>query len=106
MELGFRNAGMYRLEFFAIGPGCEYIAAASCHSREDLSNLLGSLAGRIDHLRHADAQWAVMVDFREAKIFEGKMAQPSNRLFGRKVGIANLLEQLAKCPLVHCLGDV
>jgi hypothetical protein len=71
---------MHGLKFFAIRPGGEDVVVEFCHSRENLSYLRGSLARRINHLRHTDPQGAVMVDFRETKIFKGKMAQAMNSL--------------------------
>src|SRR5215813_13185300 len=106
MELSFRNLSLYCLEFLAFRSRREHIARPECHASKNLDNLLGSLACRIDHLRHADAQRAVMVDFREAQILKRKMTQASDRLFGLKKGIEDLLEQLAECALVHCSGDV
>ena len=74
MELSFRNASLHSVKFFATCSRCQHIAAARCHSRKNLSDLFRSFAGRIDHLRHTDAQGTVVVNLREAEIFEGEMA--------------------------------
>src|SRR5579884_1708499 len=106
MELCFRYASADGIELLAVGSSCQDIARTLCHARKDLGNLFRSLAFRVDHLRHADTQWPVVIDLRESQIFERQMAETCDRFFRRELGVANLLEQLPQCALVHCSGDL
>jgi hypothetical protein len=62
---------------------------------EDSRDLRRRLAFTEDDLRHTRAQGAMMIDFGEAEILEGQMAQASDRSVGREFAFADLLEKLA-----------
>ena len=64
-------------------------------SRENTGDLCGSFPLSKNHLRHAYAQTAMMINFRESNVFEGKMAQALHRIIGREFSRADLLEQFS-----------
>jgi hypothetical protein len=80
--------------FFA-GASGQHVAAMFRQSRKNSRNLCGTLSWPENHLRHAIAQRPVMIDFSEAHIFEGKMAQTLNRIVRRESAGADLVKQLA-----------
>lgn len=62
---------------------------------EDSGNLRRCLPFSENHFRHAGAQGAVMIDLREAEIFERKMTQASHGVVGSQLAFANLIKKLA-----------
>jgi len=67
----------------------------SCKSCKNFGSLLRSLALTKDDFRHADAQLAMMIDFREPKVLEGQMAQPLNCIVRRYFAFTDLLKEFA-----------
>jgi hypothetical protein len=60
--------------------------------REDFRRLRRSLALSENHLWHARAQRAVMVNFGKSKIFKGQMAKAVDRIVGGELALAYLLK--------------
>jgi hypothetical protein len=77
---------------FFIGASRENIAAMFRQPREDSRKLCRSLALSENHFRHSGTQSAMVIDFSEAEIFKGKVAQTIYRLIGRKIALAHLLK--------------
>jgi hypothetical protein len=62
---------------------------------ENSCDLRRRLAFSEDDLGHAISQGTVMVDFCEAEIFKGQMAETGDGIVGRDFAFAYLLEKLA-----------
>jgi hypothetical protein len=62
---------------------------------EDFCDLHRGLAFSENDFGHAGTQGAVMIDLGEAEIFEREMAQARDRVVGRELALAHLLEKLA-----------
>jgi hypothetical protein len=62
---------------------------------EDSGDLCGCLAFSEDDFGHASAQGAVMIDFREAEVLKGQVAQAVYRVVRRKFARADLCEEFA-----------
>ena len=64
-------------------------------ARENSGHLRRGLPFSEDHFGHAGAQGAMMIDFRKAEIFEGKMPQAIDGGVGSERPAADLLEKFA-----------
>ncbi len=62
---------------------------------KDGRHLGRGLARPEDHFRHSVAQGAMVVHIGESQVFEGKMAQAVDGGVGRKLALADLLEEFA-----------
>jgi hypothetical protein len=68
---------------------------------EDVRDLRRSLALSENHLGHARAQGAMMVDLGKVQVFKGHMAKTINPGVGREFAPAHLLEKFADGFGVH-----
>ncbi len=110
---------MARAKFAVSTPRTFFFTAANCFSLaargqniaamfrkpgKNSRHLRGSLAFSKDNFGHAGAQGAMMVDLGEAEVFERQMAQARDRVIGRELALAHLLEELADGFGVHDLA--
>ena len=70
----------------ARGARGQHVATRLCHAGKDRGHLGGRFSRGKDHLGHAGAQGAMMVELGEAKVFKGEIAQPFQRLSKRRCG--------------------
>ena len=68
---------------------------------ENLREVRGRLALAQNHLGHAGAQAAVMINFGKTEIFEGKMAQAVDGVVGGQLATTDLIEKFADGFSVH-----
>jgi hypothetical protein len=71
--LGLGYDGPNRSPHFIGGARGEDVAASLGHAGKDGGDLGGGLAGGEDHLGHASAQGAMVVELGEAEVFEGQI---------------------------------
>ena len=69
---------------FLLQSGDHQVGAGGDDTRADRSYLRGAFALAEDHLRHAAAERAMLVDLGEAKVFKGQVAQALKRDSGAK----------------------
>ncbi len=65
------------------------------------SHLRGGLARGKDHLRHAGAQRAVMIELGEAKVLEGQIAQAVQGFVDAGAALAHFVEQRFDAGAIH-----
>ena len=87
--------------FFSVQPGDHQVGAGGDDARADRRDLRGALALAEDHLGHAAAERAMLVDLGEAEILEGQMAQALERRGGAKPAGRDLLQEPAQTLLGH-----
>jgi hypothetical protein len=63
---------------------------------EDFRDLPRRLSLAEDHLRHALAEGAMVVDFGKAEVLKGQVAQALDGFIGRQFPLSHLLKQLAQ----------
>ena len=99
----FHGANFFldRGKLFFAGARGEDVAALFSQSREDAGDLRRRLAFSENDFGHAGSQGAMMIDFREAEIFEGHVAQTRDGIVGRELALAYLLEKFADGFSVH-----
>jgi hypothetical protein len=69
--------------------------------RKDFGSLRGSLAASENHFGESGAEGAVMIELGEAKVFKREMAQALERLVGRELAAADLLQEFAYGGNIH-----
>jgi hypothetical protein len=79
----------------------QHVAAVGGEAAEDAGDLTGRFALGKDHLGHALAQGAMMVELGETQILKGQVAQALYGFVGREALFSDLLEQLAQGLGVH-----
>src|SRR5512135_1115343 len=85
-----------------LGGACgQHVSPMRRQAGKDPGYLLRSLALTEDHLRHALAQLAVMVNLGKSQILEGKMAKPGEGLVRSEFLGADPGEELAEGGRVH-----
>ena len=92
---GGANFFLHSGKLLFVGARGQDVAAVFGEAGENSCDLRRGLAFSEDDFRHASAQGAVMIDFGEAEIFEGQMAQAGDGIVGREFALADLLEKLA-----------
>ena len=75
--------------------------AGGDHAREDFCGLFRSFARRVDHLRQAVSDFAVMVDPRMSNVFIGQICQTSRCVFGGDSSTLHFGEEFEKGFAVH-----
>ena len=98
---GFVDLGCYGGVLLFGGPGCQDISVVSGEPAEDIGNLFRRFALAEDHLGHALAEGAVVVDLGEPQVFEGQVTEAIDGFVGRELAPANLIEQIFQCLGVH-----
>jgi len=86
---------------FLGGSGCQHVAGVGCQALEDVGDLAWGFALGEDHLGHALAQGAMVIEFGETQILEGEMAQALDGFIGRHALFSYLLEELAEGWTIH-----
>jgi hypothetical protein len=71
------------------------------HAREYLSYLRGGLSGSEDHLGHACAQGAVMIELGESDIFEGQVAETVEGVSDGGSAFAHFIQQRLDLSAIH-----
>jgi hypothetical protein len=71
------------------------------HAANDLRNLLGCFATAEDHFSVALPQSAMVVNFGEAEVFKGHVAQAVEGLRSGQATSAESLQQIAEIAFVH-----
>src|SRR5580692_5508728 len=82
-------------------PRRQDIIAVLRQPAENFGEMGGILSRAKDHLRHADAQRAMVIDVGEAEIFEGEMAEFLDGLVGGDFAAAYVVEELFEGFCVH-----
>ena len=102
-----RAGFLVRLEF-AYGAkhigGCargQHVAAMQGHADKNLGHLRRALAGGEDHLRHAGAQRAMMIELGKADVFKGQVAQAVERIVDLGAALAHFIEQRFNLRAIH-----
>jgi hypothetical protein len=83
----------------------EHIAVVGGQAAEDAGYLGWRFAWGEDHLGHALAQGAMVVEFGETQVLEGQVAEALYRLVGGESAPANLIEQFFQRLGVHGLQE-
>jgi len=79
------------------GGSCgQHVAAVGGEAGEDVGYLAGRFALGEDHLGHALAQGAMMVELGETQVLEGQVAQALYGFVGGEALFSDLVEQLAQ----------
>jgi hypothetical protein len=73
----------------------------SCQSLENLRDLRRSFPFGEDDLRHSDPNAPMMVHLGKAEVFKREMPHPGNRVVGRELAGADLIEELAESGGIH-----
>jgi hypothetical protein len=87
-----------------VGAGDEDVLLGAFHAKhaaDDLRDLLRGLAAAEDHFRVALPQRAMVVNFGEAEVFEGHVAQTVEGLSGGQATSAELFQKAANVTFVH-----
>jgi len=71
------------------------------HAGKDLRHLRGRLTRREDHLRHAGAQRAMMIELGKSDVFKGQVAQAVERVADRGATLAHIIEQGFNLGAIH-----
>jgi hypothetical protein len=103
---GFGDLSRYSVELFFSRARGEDIAFVLGQLRENLRHLSGRFALAENHLGHALAQGAVMVDLGEAQVLEGEMAEALDGFVGRELFGADLFEEAGQGSGVHVMDIV
>jgi hypothetical protein len=74
----------------------QHVAAVGGEAGEDFSHLAGRFALGKNHLGHALAQGAMMVELGETQVLKGQVTQALYGFVGGEALFSNLLEELAK----------
>lgn len=101
-SVGFLHSG----EDFGVGAGDENVLARIFfpeHGTNDFGNLLRRLAFSKNNFGKALAQRAMMIDFREAKVFERKMLEPFDGRAGGKFPSAHGFQNFQQVCLIHAI---
>src|SRR6266852_9470714 len=86
---------------FLGSPGREHVAAVGRQASEDVRHLARRFALGKNHLGHALAQGAMVVDLGETEVLKGQVTQALDGVVGREALFADLLEQPAKGLGIH-----
>src|ERR1700677_593479 len=81
--------------------GDHQVGAGGEDARADRRDLRGAFALAEDHLRYAAAERAMLVDFGEAEILEGQVAQALERRGSAHAAGRDLLQEPAQTLLAH-----
>src|ERR1019366_910330 len=99
--LGAGQGGGYGGVLFLGGAGCQHVAAVGGEAGEDVRYLAGRFALGKDHLGHALAQGAVVVELGETEVLKGQVTEALDGVVGGETLFSNLLEEMAKGLGVH-----
>jgi len=94
------------LVHFRLGPRGQHLPAGGGEPVEYLGDLLGRLAGTIDHLRKAATNRPVVVHGGEAERLERQLSQALDGLVDIDVAGADGFEQFSQCLLVHSISSI
>jgi len=95
------ECGGYGGELFFGGARSQHVAAVGGEAGEDFGYLAGRFALGEDHLGHALAQGAMMVELGETQVLEGQVTEALHGFVGGKALLSDLIEELAKGFGVH-----
>jgi hypothetical protein len=97
----FGEGGGYGFVLFFGGTRGQDVPAVGREAGEDGGYLVGRFAWRKDHLGHALAQGAMVVELGEAEVLKGQVTQALDGVVGGEALSADLVEELAQGLGVH-----
>ena len=93
-----RNDGV---EALARSPRRQHVSAGRGHARKNGGHLVGSFPGSEDHLGHAGAQAAMMIELGETQVFEWQDAQLLHGIVNVDTAFAHFIEQRLDLRTIH-----
>ena len=89
VKLRLAELALHRAELLRRNARRQHVVAVLREPAENRGEVRGSLSRSKDHLRHADAQRAMMVHVGESQVFERQMLQLLHRLVGRELALSS-----------------